>query len=285
MRRTAIARWLAASMALALPLRALAQLAAVDDMAFTQEAAARFKAALPASDVRVIGPRTLTLRVDKAVVNLDRTRLACTWKPQDCSRQLDALIASVAETLHEPDTPPDPARLRVVVRSEDMLTLNGVRLRDSGAALQWHSLGDGLASVVVLDAPTTMRYVLEKDLKALHLDGPQAFERALANLRATLRPFGEAVPSVAPGVVGHVVGDGSYASSRLLFPEDWKALAAEHGVLVVAVPRPPTMQYVTDDAPATIAALRERARQSAGHAPDALSTILLRWTPDGWRPI
>lgn len=143
---------------------------------------------------------------------------------------------------------------------------------------------DDLRLVLVLDLPTTTRFLSEKDRRELGLTLDQLKTRALDNLRRRPRNF--MAQELAPGLFGLTAGDG-YDSALFLLHDEWRAFKPKvRGELVVA-PVARDMVFVTgDQESAALTALagvlaNERVEPQA---PYPIAPRAYRWTPSGWAP-
>jgi hypothetical protein len=68
--------------------------------------------------------------------------------------------------------------------------------------------------------------------------------------------------------------------------ESWSPLAtAQGGKLIVAAPGIDTILYLAEDTPVAIDALRTLTQNVMSRMPRALSSELLRWTPQRWEVV
>ncbi len=271
--------------ALVLSTAALAEPVPVDDPGFTDAITEQLRTALPDEHVVVVGPQRLTIGNVGFTVSLAPLSRACHANAGRCDAESARFVAGVTRAFQEMNKPPAPAQVRIAVRSARMAQAYLASTRTTGLNLQVQPFVGGLVSTVVIDSPTSMRWASSKDLDALKLDPAGLRELARHNTHAALQPLASVAQPAAKGKLGAITGD-AYTASRVLFPADWAPLAkAQDGVLVIAIPRPTTILYIGDDGAETLAALRALAREQAGAAPDALGDQLLRWTPDGWKPL
>ena len=176
--------------------------------------------------------------------------------------------------------------MRIAVRSTATADAYRANSRTTGLNLQVQPFVDGLVSTVVIDTPNSMRWASSHDLETLKLDPAGLVELARANTHAALQPLASGAQPAPHGKIGAIEDDNAYTASRVLFPSDWAPMAkAQGGVLIVALPSPTTLFYISDDSPATIAALRAFAHERLLQAASPLSDVLLRWSPDGWKRV
>ena len=263
-----------------------AQSVPLDDPGFTDAITEQFRTALPDEHVVVVAPQRLTIGNAGAVVSLARLWQACHAKAAGCDAQAAAFVAGTTKAFQEMNKPPERSQVRVALRSAAMAQAYVASSRGTGLNLQVQPFVAGIVAAVMIDSPTSVRWASSHDLDALKLDSAALAELARANTHAGMQPLVSAATPAPAGKIGAIDGADTYTASRLLFPSDWAPLAkAQGGVLVVAVPRPTTILYVGDDSAATLTALRAFARERAGRAPDAIGDLLLRWTPEGWKPV
>ena len=256
------------------------------DPGFTDAITEQLRTALPDEHVVVVAPQRLTIGNAGASVSLARLWQSCQATPARCDAESAAFVAGTTKVYLELNQPPEPAQVRLALRSTAAAQANMAHSRATGLNLQMQPFVEGLVSVVVVDARNTVRWASSHDLETLKLDPAGLRDLARNNTHAGMQPLMSVATPAGKGQIGVIDSADEYTSSRMLFPADWAPLAkAQQGVLIVAVPRPNTIVYVGDDAAASVDALRTLARQKLGESRDGLSDRLLRWTPDGWKPL
>ena len=277
---------LAGLLSLAAAAPADAQSVPLDDPGFTDAITEQFRTALPDEHVVVVAPQRLTIGNTGAVVNLARLWQSCHANAAGCDAQATAFVAGTTKAFKEMNKPPERAQVRVALRSAATAQAYVASSRGTGLNLQVQPFMDQLVSVVVIDSPSSMRWASSRDLDALKLDSAALFELARANTHAQMQPLMSVATPATKGKIGVIDSADTYTASRMLFAADWAPLAkAQDGVLIVAVPRPATILYVGDDGPEALGALRALAHQQMATAAEGLSDQLLRWTPEGWKPL
>jgi ribosomal protein L13E len=260
---------------------ALAEDIPLDEPGFTKHVAERVRKAVGSAPVQIKGP--LTLSVGKLQANLDRVYAFCKQNATGCPEEVETYVRGVAQVQRDQGVKPTKAAVRVVVRTTQYVQRAQTGLGPKAAPLPMRPLVEGLVMVPALDSPRAIRMFTASDAAKLGLNVNQAHELGLANLRKTLRPLAEVAKPVGRGQIGTLAGD-MFHTSRLALVDSWAELAqAQDGVLIVATPATNTVLYIGDDSPAAIDALRTLARNVASRAPNPLSDMLLRWTPDGWQ--
>ena len=265
---------------------AQAQSVPLQDPGFTDAITEQFRTALPDEHVVLVAPQRLTIGNAGASVSLARLWQYCQQEPAHCDAQAATFVSGMAKSFAEMNKPPAPAQVRLVLRSAAAARQLVGNSRGTGLNLQVQPFVDGVVSVVVIDSPTSLRWANGHDADLLKLDPAALRELARANTHAGMAPLVGIAPPAPKGKIGAINGNDAYAASRLLFPADWAPLAkAQDGVLIVATPRPTMVLYVGDDGPESVAALRTLAHDTAQRFPDAIGDALLRWTPEGWKPL
>lgn len=277
-------------LALALAGPARAQAVPLDDAGFAQVAAQRLQSELPGYRI-VPAARPLTLEGTRpdgdsaGQMSLDRVHAFCQRNVAHCSAALDQYAKGVAEAVKERDRPLDKGMVRVAVRSAEYVEALKKQLGPGAAALISRPLPGGLAAVAVLDFTRSMRFAGAGDLPKLGLGEDALFAAGEANLRASIRPLAEVAPVPGPQALGSIT-DEDYASSRILFHADWRALSEKlDHQLVVMVPAPDILLYGNGATAQGLDALRALGRDLARRAPRPLSTVVLKWTPAGWQAL
>lgn len=246
---------------------------------FTERVAGLMRAALPGDEVKVAGP--LTLKRGDLQANLDRVWAFCQRDASNCNAELDRYVAAVKEAVAQTPKAPERAQLRLVIRREDY----GQGAVGSGKPPEFlqRPFADGLISLVAVDHPRTLAMLDLNGAQKMGLGADGARQVAQANLQQQLGPL-RAKP-VRAGQLGRLAGD-AYEVSRLLLPDGWAELAqAQGGVLLVALPTTDLLLYAGDDSPQAIDALRSLSKESMARAPNPLTNLILRWTPQGWLPV
>lgn len=139
-------------------------------------------------------------------------------------------------------------------------------------------LTEDYALVLVLDAPTTMAFVNEEQLKGWEVPVERAMAYALDNLRATSSPG--RFELVAPGVFRSAWRD-AYDVSRIAFPELVRALPVK-GRPVVGVPNRDQLLVTGEDDDAGLEALARLIEQAMA-GPRPLGAVPLVLDGDVWR--
>ena len=131
-----------------------------------------------------------------------------------------------------------------------------------------------------------MRWASSHDLEALKLDAAALRELASANTHAGMQPLMGVAPPASKGKIGAIDTADAYTASRLAVRVRLGAARQGPGR------RADRRGAAADDDP--VHRRRQpgrgsprcaRSRASGGRAPDALGDKLLRWTPDGWKPL
>lgn len=271
---------------LSLAAAAHAQQVPLTEPGFTDAVTEQLRTALPDEHVVVVGPQQLSVGNTGMTVNLGRLWQFCQANAARCDASAADLVAGVTRAFQEANKPPERAQVRIAVRSVHTAQAYEARSRATGLGLQVHPFAGDMVSTVVVDSPKTVRWASNHDLETLKLDAAALQELARANTHAQMQPLMSVATPAPAGKIGAIDGDDAYTASRLLFPQDWAPLAkAQGGVLIVAAPRPSTVLYVGSDDAASLAALRDFARERLQRAPDPVSATLLRWTPEGWKTL
>lgn len=262
-----------------LALAAQAALAAppMEPRAFTREAASRLSAMLD-EKVDVTAPLQLT-RGGSDRISLDRIHAFCQANPGDCETELTTFINGLADSIRADRDAVDSRMVRIVIR--DRAYVDAVAAQSDGGIPLW-PVGDALAAMLVIDAPTFVRSVTRADLKAMGLDADAAFITAVTNAEDAEGPLADALERLGPGEVGMLQGS-YFSSSRLLPHGDWAAYAATlRGPLLAMLPVPNALLYADGDDAAAVGHMQREARSLARSHPLPLPQRVLRWTPGGW---
>lgn len=278
---------------LATPSRAA--FAPTDEAGFTARVAREIGRALgDAGAVRVEGPLTLKVSAApgraEAQMNLDRVWDYCVRVPAGCEAATAEFVAGQPALVQTDDGVVDRASVRAVVRTAG--DIDGARrsrrelLGVPGKEFVAVPLGGELWLVCVADTPRATRWLDTDDLARLGSSEAGVVALGKRNLTAALPPLPGVPDLLSPDGIGHLDGDPYYESSRLALHEGWPALARRMaGRLLVAAPHSGLIVYGDGGRPGVVEAMRLVARRAAAEAQRPISTELLEWTPEGWRPL
>ncbi len=255
--------------------------APTDEAGFTEFGAIALRAELGADvPLKVKGP--LSLQIDDLQVNLDRVYAFCRSNAKDCDDAMGAFSKKVAAFLKERNTPVDTKAVLLAVRSSAYLKNAQAALGSEAPALEIRPLTAGLVSVAMLDTPSTARPLNVKDAARLSLSDDQLFALAAKNLQASLEPLSSKAKPVGSGQVGTLKG-GYYESGRVALVADWAGLAAaQGGTLLIAVPSPDVILYISESSATAIDALASLAKTVAAKSQTPLSPAVFKWSAEGW---
>lgn len=279
---------LAAAGALAFLDPALAGSVPTDEAGFTSYVARAFSLALHDSEVWVKGPLRLSIKPASGgegfAADLHTTYSYCQRNPEDCERAVAIQVAQMSAAFKQSGTPLDRKTLRAVVRTTAYIDKLRQALAGKGEPVAAPLIAD-LWVTCVFDLPTAFQYAKPADLDALGLSRDEAIALGRKNVAAALRPFDAVLHDLPPAGIGHIEGD-AYEASRILFPEEWKAVADKvGGKLIVAVPATDVVLYGRDDGAVARDAMMQLMRYVAQRANRPLSPTILRWKPDGWEAV
>lgn len=268
------------SLAVAAPLAVWAADIPKDAGGFTAYVAAQLEKEVGNDAVRIKGP--LTLSLGELQANLDRIYEFCRKSPDGCADELVNYVKGAAQLYRDKNAPPSRDAVRLVVRSAKYL--QQVPAADI-PSLQSRPFVEGLVILPVIDGPSSIRMLADKQNKTLGLSADEVYELGMKNLRATLKPLMEVAKVAGQGQIGQLTGD-VYQPSRLVLHDDWAPLAAaQNGTLIVVAPATNAVFYIGEDTPVAIDALRTLAKKVIAHAPNGLAVILLRWNAAGWEVV
>lgn len=267
----------------------LAQDVPMDEDGFAKVAAERVQREL--TEYRIAPTTRLTLEGTKGggettgQLSLDRVYAFCQRNSRNCSAALDQYAKGISEAIKERDRPIDKGMVRIAVRTLDYVERLKKQMGTGAAALYSKPLPGGLAAVPVLDYTRSVRFAGEKDLPKLGLTEETLFSVGEENLKATSRPLAQVTPALKPNSLGSISGE-DYASSRILFHEDWRELSEKlNGNLIVMIPAPDLLLYGDGSTTVGVEALRALGAEQARRTTRPLSLVVLRWTPSGWQVV
>lgn len=267
----------------------IAQEIPLDEEGFAKVAAERVQRELPSYDIKPTIRLTLEgKRTDgesTGQLSLDRIYAFCSRNVRNCGAALDQYAKGIGEAIKERDRPIDKSMLRVAVRPVEYVDRVKKQMGSGAAPIYGRPIGAGLALVHVLDYTRSIRFVGEKDLSRLQVTEDEVFKLGEQNVRASVKPLSEVTPTPGPNSFGSITGE-DYASSRIAFHGDWKALSERlNGNLIVMLPAPDVLLYGDGSTPVGVEALRTFGRDMAGKSSRPLSLAVLRWTTSGWEEL
>ncbi|WP_457278999.1 DUF1444 family protein [Polaromonas sp. P5_D5] len=281
-------RWLLLVITLACQV-SFAQGIPADEDSFTKVAAERVNKELPGYDVKPAGKLTLEgKRSDgesTGQLNLDRVYSFCARNLQDCSVALDQYAKGMAESVKERNRPIARSMVRLAVRPAAYVEQIRKQIAGSSGSVYSRPVAPGLVAIPVLDFTRSVRFVNDKDISKLSLTEDELFKLGEQNLRSNSKPFTEVTPMPTANSFGHIAGE-DYASSRILFHDDWQDLSTKlNGKLVVMVPAPDILLYGDGSTSVGVEALRTFAADIARKSSRPLSPLMLQWTKIGWEVV
>lgn len=276
-------RLAALTLGMSIPVIALSQAIPKGDAAFTDYVAAALRQRVGDVVVSVTGP--LKLQMGATQLSLARLSDSCRLTPQNCAANVDKFVKGSAELLKAAAAPIDLAALRLVIRTRAYMA--HVEAQDPAVtADETEPLPGDLVAVAVVDTPNSMLFVQRSQAARTGLTHEQLFARARDNMHASLAPLLEKAPPAEAGRIRAIEG-GDYEVGRIATPADWAPLAqAQHGTLVVALPAPDIVLYLSAADPQAFKALADYSRQIAAKVPNPLAAgLLLRWQDGHWERV
>jgi uncharacterized protein YtpQ (UPF0354 family) len=285
-----IGKFCAQMVILALALAGCARSAPVptDAGGFTSYAAAAFSEALPDNKVTIKGPLLLEIGPEphRIAMSLGNAHDFCLRDPQNCDRATREFVANSVAAMKETSADPRKEDIRVVVRGaayvQQVLGLAAVKADLKPLA---RPIAGDIWLLGVIDRQHAIAVLNNAQLAKLGLSEDEAIALGKQNVMAALRPFSSVTGDVPAKGVGVIQGD-FYESSRLLFHDDWAALANKlGGQLVIAVPAPDLVIYGKGSDRIALDAISAFVNEAAKKAQRPISATLFRWVPEGWQPI
>jgi uncharacterized protein YtpQ (UPF0354 family) len=254
---------------------------ASNEAAFTESAARRMGAVAPDLRIRVTGP--LALEIDQGrgqgheapkQISLQRVWTTCGQDPSGCEAEVDHFVAVLVRILASKPEVAQRSQILPELRPREYIDAMGTMATN---AVVQPFVGD-LVVVYVVDSPDSTRSLTPSDAQALHLSSTDVAAVARENLSRRLAPLPFGLDAIQPGEV-HVLATGNfYESSRLLFEEDWAAIAARAPTpIVVGVPENDVVLFVAGIDGDRLARLRAVVREGYEKAARPVSPNLYRW--------
>jgi hypothetical protein len=258
-----------------------AAFASAREEAFTRLILSKLEAAIPGHKFEFVGSLELRDPTSGRSIYLDRIFGYTTANPKLADTAIADYVSRVAQFTLEAEKPVSPALLRLAVRNSTSLQRAIESLGAGAAAAYPQELVGDLVVVPVIDAPSSVKYVGEKDLSVLGLSEAEARKIGGENLRKIQRPLEEvAKPSPKSGI--GVINE-EYAASRLIFISDWAALGQKiGGNLIVMAPAFNLVIYSDGSSPIAVDALRTLGLQLGKSSQVPLSPHVFRFKQDHW---
>jgi uncharacterized protein YtpQ (UPF0354 family) len=245
--------------------------------AFTADLAARLATAAP--DLQVTVVKDLELRVsprgggadDVLTIYLDNAYDELRGDPTRLGAIVDRFAKSTAETLAAKDAKVDRSRIVPVVKDPAWLAEALARGGKGDKAQVWERYNRDIVVFYAQDSESTIRYLVESDLRDLGLARSDLRALAVANLDSILP---EVKLHAADGVYMITAG-GTYEASLILLDAIWKSpQLAVKGDLVVAIPTRDVLLVTGSRDRAGLAQVRKMVAEAARDAPYRLTDTL-----------
>lgn len=264
-----------------------AQSIPTDEVAFTNGAAERVSQELPEYNVKPTGKLTLEGKRNDGEstgqMSLDRVYAFCARNSQNCSAALDQYAKGMAESIRERNRPIERSMVRLAIRPTAYVDQIRKQISAGAGAVYSKPVAPGLVAVAVLDFTRSVRFINDKDLTKLSLTEEELLKLGEQNLRLSAKPFAEVAPTPGANFFGRIAGE-DYATSRILFLDDWRDLNTKlNGKLVVMLPAPDVLLYGDGSNSVGVDTLRTFAADVARQSSRPLSPAILQWTESGWQ--
>jgi uncharacterized protein YtpQ (UPF0354 family) len=265
-------------------------LCAADEGAFTEDVASKIAAALPEAQVAVTGALAVSIiypdrpEGEVHVIRLNRIWDFCSRNARECPRVVSEFVENNVASSPEELLSAQRRTLMAVVRPARYARHVREGYAQAGLEASAEFIAGNLWLLCVQDAEAGTRMIHSKDLAALGLSREEAIALAKRNLARHLPPMRASAEIAPDGAFGSVDGDGYYGASRLLLHDQWPELAAGFkGRLVVTVPDQDRIFFADSGNPVAMRTLENAAREAARTSERPISSVLLVWTPGGWR--
>ena len=260
-----------------------------DEAGFMQYVGAAFAKELPDLKFESAGPLTLIGRradgVTTGTLSLATAYDYCLRVPNNCERAVGRYVGGMVQVAREAMKPAEKSAVRLVIRRRAFIDQVRVEQGSDPVPVYTRPLTPNLVIVPVIDLPLIQRYVNARDLPALGVDETGLFRLGEENLRTTQKPFVEILKQPPINSIG-VLTDDDFASSRIIFHDDWNDLAARlNGTLVVMLPTQGLLLYAGADNDTALGAMYTVGTDAARKTARGLSNLILRWTPKGWEEV
>ena len=264
----------------------------MDKPGFIAHFAGRFAAALPTGKIAAKSLLELTVvlppRPGPLTVDLSRIWNFCREYADYCAKEATDFVPKVSAQMIRASGPISRSTIRVVVRNTAYVERARRKLASSkpGAELIARPVAGDLWAICVIDGPRAIEPLTTGDLPRLGLSADEAIALGTQNVAAALPPGSQVIRlPQTPDAIAYIPGH-FYESSRLLLHEDWADLAQQmNGNLVVSVPVREGILYIDGKDKDSLEALKRVAEATAKDNPEAISTQLFRWVPDGWEVV
>lgn len=249
--------------------------------AFTKFMAKLIQDALPDAKVNIAGRLRLDVETQQGAHTTDLHNIyaSCQRDPDDCQENVSVFVADSVYVYKTPDATPTRAALRIVVRPSAYLAAifaNSQLHKPIAAPL----VGDYWL-IAVIDRPTSIAVLEERDLPKLALTSKAALALAVENTREALQQSLE--QELAKGACRGILGGDLYTASTVAFPDLWTVWTRRcHRPLLIAIPASDVVIYGDQTAPDSPRALAQVADGIMAQESKPFSDAIFRWSPKGW---
>lgn len=253
---------------------------------FTRRTANALQEELNDTTIEISVQKPLNIQTDPSSgVLIYEDFIQCRKDSNACSAVIDRFVKGYAPILRSRIIFMRRESVRLAIREGEYIKRLQESLGQDVPSLQVEPLLGGLLLLAVMDRPPTPVPLDDRSLERLHLSHKQLFALGRENLQKKLAPFPSSAKAAAQGEIG-VLNGSEFESSRLLLHSQWEPLAnAQKGTLLIALPTNDTVLYISESTSAATDALRTAASRRLASAPNALSTIVLKWNSTGWETV
>ena len=172
--------------------------AATKEETFTRLVLAKLEPAIPGHKFEYAGSLEIRDATADGSIYLDRLFGYVTANPKQADAAIESYVSRVAQVTLEAAKPISPSSLRLAVRNSTSLKRAIESLGAGSVAAYPRELAGDLVVVPVIDTPSSVNYVGEKDLSTLGLSEAEVRKIGSENLRKNQRPIEEAAKSPSP---------------------------------------------------------------------------------------
>jgi len=253
---------------------------------FTAQVADQFRAILPEGSVEVAAPLQLRLAGEggapPVAVSLGGLRAYCAnATPAECDSTIVNYASATIDNFHHGEAPLAPEQMRVAVRATIECEFFGPDWAHSEGPLMRPFL-PGLCLLLTGEFPTRRRGVQLDELRALGLEAGSAWALAARQTLAEL-PRPPALQGVGEDTA--MISGFDYTTSLMIDEEGWRAAAANHDDLVVAVPQTNIVLVARLSNLGDLDDFRAVVQREYESSERAVTPTLYRWTSAGFVPL
>jgi len=255
-----------------------------NEEAFTKTFLQQLQSAVPSHRFEYVAPLELKDSTSGSTLYLDRLFGYIAANPKDSAAAQQSYVSQLSRAIAEAGKPISKQDVRLAIRNVAKIKSALDAMGPGSKPAYPKNLTGDLVVLPVIDTPSTVRFVSEKDLSLLGLTEDEAVECGMKNLRAIQKPLAE-VAKIPPRSGFGIITE-EYAASRLIFTSDWKSIEEKvGGNLIAMAPAYDTVIFGDGSTSTAVDALRTFGIQIAKQSQVPLSSTVVRLKGERWEAV